>query len=78
MVFSLKQLQEKCREQRKLLNIVLTKAFNLVSKDGLFKILTRIGCPPTLPSIIQSFHEDMEGTTMYDAQHQRHSTFAMA
>ncbi|XP_050707118.1 uncharacterized protein LOC126992423 [Eriocheir sinensis] len=45
MVFSLRQLQEKCREQRQPLFIAfidLTKAFDLVSRDGLFKILPKI------------------------------------
>ena len=55
MVFSVLQLQEKCREQKKPLFIAfidLTKAFDLVSRDGLFKILAKIGCPPKLLSII--------------------------
>ena len=69
MIFSLRQLQEKCREQRKPLYVAfidLTKAFNLVSKDGLFKILAKIGCPPTLLSIVKSFHDDINGTILYD------------
>ena len=63
MVFSLKQLQEKCREQHKPLYIAfidLTKAFDFVSRDGLFKILKKIGCPPTLLSIISSFHQNTQ------------------
>ena len=55
MIFSLRQLQEKCREQRQPLFVAfidLTKAFDLVSRDGLFKILPKIGCPPKLLSII--------------------------
>ena len=39
-VFSLRQLQEKCREQQQPLFVAfidLTKAFDLVSRDGLFK-----------------------------------------
>ena len=69
MVFSLRQLQEKCREQGQPLYMVfidLTKAFDLVSRDGLFKILPKIGCPPTLLSIIKSFHEDMQGIVQFD------------
>jgi len=69
MVFSLRQLQEKCREQRQPLYIAfidLTKAFDLVSRDGLFKILPKIGCPPRLLSIIKSFHENMKGTVVFD------------
>ena len=46
--------------------IDLTKAFDLVSRDGLFKILPKIGCPPKLLSIIRSFHEDMKGTVVFD------------
>ena len=69
MIFSLRQLQEKCREQQQPLFIAfidLTKAFDLVSTDGLFKILPRIGCPPKLLSIIKSFHSDMKGTVVFD------------
>ena len=70
MIFSLRQLQEKCHEQRKPLNIAfidLTKAFDLVSKKGLFTHLQRIGCPsPKLLRMITSFHEDMQGTVQYD------------
>ena len=69
MVFSLRQLQEKCREQRQPLYLVfidLTKAFDLVSRSGLFTLLQRIGCPPKLLKMIVSFHEDMRGTVKYD------------
>ena len=67
MVFSLRE--EKCREQRKPLYIAfvdLAKAFDLVSRDVLFKILAKIGCPPTLLSITQTFHKDMKWTIVYD------------
>ena len=69
MVFSLRQLQEKCREQRQPLYIAfidLTKAFDLVSRDGLFRILSKIGCPPRLLSIVRSFHSDMKGVVQFD------------
>ena len=65
MIFSLRQLQEKCREQGKPLYDVfidLNKAFDLMSRDGLFKILAKIDCPPTLLSIMKSFHDNMKGT----------------
>ena len=48
MIFSLRQLQEKCREQRKPLYMAfidLTKIFDLVSRSGLFQVVERIGCP---------------------------------
>ncbi|XP_047478074.1 uncharacterized protein LOC125031403 [Penaeus chinensis] len=41
-------------------------AFDLVSRDGLFKILPKIGCPPRLLSIFQSFHDDMKGAVVFD------------
>ena len=56
MVFSLRQLQ-KCREKQMPLYIAfidLTKAFHLVSRDGLFQILPKIVCPPKLQSVIES------------------------
>ena len=69
MVFSLHQLQEKCREQWMPLYIAfidLTKAFNLVSTDGLFKALHKIGCTPRLHSLIESFHSNMKGTVQFN------------
>ena len=65
MIFSLRQLQEKCREQHMTLYIAfidLTKAFDLVSRDGIFKVLLNIGCPPKLQSMIEYFHTDTNGT----------------
>lgn len=69
MIFSLRQLQEKCKEQQQPLYIAfidLTKAFDLVSRDGLFKILPLLGCPPKLLSFIKSFHDGSQGTVQYD------------
>ena len=69
MMFSVRQLQEKCREQRRPLFIAfidLTKAFDLVSRRGLFNLLEKIGCPPKLLSVISSFHNNMKGTVNYD------------
>ena len=69
MIFSLRQLQENSLEQKKPLYVAfidLVKAFDLVSRDGLFKMLDSIGCPDSLLRMIQSFHEDMKGTIQYD------------
>ena len=68
MIFSLHQLQEKCHEQRQHLCIAfidLTKAFDLVSRKGLFTILQRIGCLPKLMRMITSIHKGMQGTVQY-------------
>ena len=69
MVFSVRQLQEKCREQRRPLYLAfidLTKAFDLVSRSGLFSLLQKVGCPPKLLGMITSFHDNMKGTVQYN------------
>ena len=71
MIFSIRQLQEKCREQQMPLYIAfidLTKAFDLVSRQGLFQLLKkiRLSPPPQLHSIIASFHEDMQGVVGFE------------
>jgi len=69
MIFSVRQLQEKCREQQKPLYIAfidLTKAFDLVSRSGLFSLLQKIGCPPRLLQMVTSFHEDMHSTVCFN------------
>ena len=69
MIFSIRQLQEKCREKRQPLFIAfidLTKAFDLVNRPALFKALSKIGCPPKLLSLIKSFHTDMKGVVQFD------------
>ncbi|KAL0195131.1 hypothetical protein M9458_008703, partial [Cirrhinus mrigala] len=64
MVFVLRQLQEKCREQNRGLYITfadLTKAFDTVSRQGMWQILERLGCPPKFLNMIIQFHEDQKG-----------------
>ena len=68
MIFSLRQLQEKFREQQQPLFLAfvdLTKAFDLVSRSGLFQIL-QSGCTPKLLAVITSFHQDMLSTVCFD------------
>ncbi|GAA6071721.1 uncharacterized protein LOC117871822, partial [Tachysurus ichikawai] len=69
MIFSLRQLQEKCCEQQMPLYIAfidLTKAFDLLSRSGLFRLLQKVGCPPQLLAIIRSFHENMHSTVCFN------------
>ena len=69
MIFSLCQLQEKSREQNQPLYLAfidLTKAFDLVIRDGLFNMLPQIGCPPKLLSIVRSFHDGMMSIVQFD------------
>lgn len=63
MIFTARQLQEKCREQNRDLLAVfvdLTKAFDSVNRPALWAILHKIGCPAKFVNIIRSFHEGME------------------
>ena len=69
MIFSVCQLQKKCRKQNQPLYLALidlAKAFELVSRDGLFTILPLIGCPPKLLSIVKSFHDGIRSTVQFD------------
>ena len=69
MIFSLRQLQEKYQEQQMPLYISyidLTKAFDLVSRSGLFSLLQKIGCPPRLLEVVMSFHENMHSTVCFN------------
>ena len=69
MVFSARQLQEKCREQNKDLYMVfidLTKAFDTVSRSGLWSLLAKFGCPSKLINIIKQLHEGMIGRVCSD------------
>ena len=62
MVFAARQLQEKCQEQNTDLYstyVDLTKAFDTVSRDGLWKIMRKYGCPDKFISIVRQFHEGM-------------------
>lgn len=69
MIFSVQQIQEKCREQRRPLHIAfvdLKKAFDMVSRQGLFAILQKLGCPPTLLSLVKSLHDDMTASVSFE------------
>ena len=67
MIFSARQIQEKCREQHQDLYMVfidLTKAFDSVPREGLWKILKKIGCPQIFINIIRSLHDGMFGCVL--------------
>ena len=69
MIFSVRQIQEKCRKRRKPLHIAfvdLTKAFDMVSREGLFAILQKLGCPPTLLSLVKLLHDDMTASVSFE------------
>ena len=63
MIFTARQIQEKCFEQRQGLYqvfVVLTMAFDIVNREALWKILGKLGCPDHFVKLIRSFHDEME------------------
>ena len=63
MMFAARQLQEKCQEQHVDLfstYVDLTKAFDAVSREGLWKIMAKYGCPQKFISMVQHLHDGMQ------------------
>ena len=63
MLFTASQLQEKCQEQNVDLYMTfvdLTKAFDTVSRDGLWKIMAQFGCSPRFIAMVRQFHDGMQ------------------
>ena len=63
MVFAARQLQEKCQEQNSdlyLTNVDLIKAFDTVSREGLWQIMAKYGCPTKLIIIVRQLHDGMQ------------------
>lgn len=62
MIFAARQLQEKCQEQNRDLYttfVDLTKAFDTVSREGLWKIMRKLGCPDKFINMVRQFHDGM-------------------
>ena len=62
MIFAARQLQEKCQEQNRDLYttfVDLTKAFDTVSREGLWKIMAKFGCPGKFITMVRQFHDGM-------------------
>jgi len=67
MIFVVRQVQEKCREQNKDLYAIfidLTKAFDTVNREALWVILQRLGCPRKFVHLIRQFHDNMTGAVL--------------
>ena len=62
MIFTARQLQEKCQEQNVDLYMTfvdLTQAFDTVSREGLRKIIAKFGCPAKFIAMVRQFHDGM-------------------
>ena len=60
MIFTARQLQEKCREQNVDLYMTfvgLTKAFDTVIREGHWRILAMFGCPARFTEMVRQFHD---------------------
>ena len=71
MIFSLRQIQEKCIKQQRPLYILFvdfTKAFDTVGRDGLWQLLGKYGCPEHFVKMIREVHSGMNGRVTYNAK----------
>ena len=71
MIFTARPLQEKCQEQNVDLYMTfvdLTKAFDTVSRDGLWKIMAKFGCLPRFIAMVRQFHDDMQACVQNDGK----------
>ena len=63
MIFTARQLQEKCAEQNLDLYhcfVDLSKAFDTVNREALWKVLAKCGCPPKFIKMLRCFHDGMQ------------------
>ena len=71
MIFPAKQLQEKCQEQNMDLYMTfvdLTKTFDTVSCEGLWKIMAKFGCPTKFIAMVRQFHDGMLARVQNDGE----------
>jgi len=71
MIFTARQLQEKCREQQSELFAIFvdpSKAFDSVDRSALWQILIKIGCPNDFVNIICSFLEGMQACVIENGE----------
>ena len=71
MIYTARQLQEKCQEQNVDLYMTfvdLTKASDTVSRQGLWKIMAKFGFPAKFIAIVQQFHDGMLAKVQNDGE----------
>ena len=65
MIFVCMQLIEKAKQQEEPISIYfvyLSKAFEKVNREMLFRVLERLGCPPTFLNLVQALHTNNTAT----------------
>ena len=71
MIFTARQLHEKYQEQNVDLYVMfidLTKAFETVSRDGLWKIMAKFAYPPRFIAMMRQFHDVMQARMQNDGE----------
>ena len=71
VIFTARQLQEKCQEQNVDLYMTfvdLIKAFDTVSREGLWKIMAKFGCPAKFIAMVRQFHDGMLARVQNDGE----------
>ena len=71
MIFSVRQVQEKCIEQNMDLVAVFidrTKAVDTVNRETLWVILSKLGCLTKFVNLIRQFHDDKTGQVLSDRE----------
>ena len=71
MIFTARQLQEKCQEQNMDLYMTfvdLTKAFDTVSLEGLWKIMAKFGYPTKFIAMVRQFNDGMLARVQNDGE----------
>ena len=71
-IFTARQLQEKCQEQNVDLYMTfvdLTKTFDIVSREGLWKIMTKYGSPPRYIAMVRQFRNGMQARVQNDGEY---------
>ena len=69
MVFTAQQLQEKCHGEASISPMTfvdLTKAFDSVNREVLWKILSKAGCPEKFLTILKLLHNKMSARVLLD------------
>ena len=72
IIFTARQIQEKCQEQNVDLFMTcvdLTKAFDTVSRDGLWKVMAKFCCPPRYIAMVRQFQDGMQARVQNDGEY---------